>query len=120
MVLAIWRNLAHDDTIRKGVCVALQIVKQAVAGTLESSDVMVTVGPAAERGISVCIHSKLAYQYGETMEQTVREVLKEFDITDAAVELEDKGALDCVIRARTQAAVCRSLGVRYPWEAADR
>ncbi len=54
------------------------------------------------------------------MEQIVREVLQEFDITDAAVELEDKGALDCVIRARTQAAVCRSLGVRYPWEATDK
>ena len=98
----------------------MQITKQATAGTLESSDVMVTVSPAAAPGISIQIISKLAYQYGETMEQTVREVLQEFDITDAAVELEDKGALDCVIRARTQAAVCRSLGVRYPWEAADK
>ncbi|MCQ2420578.1 MAG: citrate lyase acyl carrier protein [Clostridia bacterium] len=98
----------------------MQIQKQASAGTLESSDVMVTLKPAAQPGIHISISSKLAYQYGESMEQTVREVCREFDITDADIELEDKGALDCVIRARTQAAVCRSLGVRYPWEAADK
>ena len=98
----------------------MQILKQASAGTLESSDVMVTLKPTAQPGIHISISSKLAYQYGDSMEKTVREVMQEFDITDAAVELEDKGALDCVIRARTQAAACRSLGIRYPWEAADK
>ena len=98
----------------------MQIIRQASAGTLESSDVMVSVKPAEQPGIQISISSKLAYQYGESMEKTVREVMQEFDITDAVIELEDKGALDCVIRARTQAAVCRSLGVRYPWEAADK
>ena len=98
----------------------MQITKQASAGTLESSDVRVTVKPALKPGVTVSIYSKLAYQYGEEMEKTVREVLDEFGITDALVELDDKGALDCVIRARTQAAVCRSLDVRYPWEASDR
>ena len=47
-------------------------------------------------------------------------MLDEFGITDALVELDDKGALDCVVRARAQAAVCRSLEVRYPWEANDK
>ena len=96
----------------------MQITKQASAGTLESSDVRVTVKPALKPGITVSIFSKLAYQYGESMEKVVREVLDEFGITDAVVELDDKGALDCVVRARTQAAVCRSLEIRYPWEAA--
>lgn len=98
----------------------MQITKQASAGTLESSDVRVTVKPALKPGVTVSVYSKLAYQYGEEMEKTVREVLGEFGITDAQVELDDKGALDCVIRARTQAAVCRSLEIRYPWEASDR
>ena len=96
----------------------MQITKQASAGTLESSDVRVTVKPALKPGITVSIFSKLAYQYGESMEKVVREVLDEFGIADAVVELDDKGSLDCVVRARTQAAVCRSLEVRYPWEAA--
>ena len=96
----------------------MQIVKQASAGTLESSDVMVTLKPNAQSGILVSISGKMAYPFGESMEATVRDVMREFDITDAVVELEDRGALDCVIRARTQTAVCRSLGIRYPWEAA--
>lgn len=98
----------------------MQIEKQASAGTLESSDVMVTLKPNEASGIRVSISGKMAYPYGDSMEATVRGVMDEFGITDAVVELEDKGALDCVIRARTQAAVCRSLGIRYPWEAADR
>ena len=88
----------------------MQIKKQASAGTLESSDVMVTLKPACEPGIQISISSKLAYQYGESMEKTVREVMHEFDITDALVELEDKGALDCVIRARVETAVLRGKG----------
>ena len=98
----------------------MQITKQASAGTLESSDVLVTLSPNPEQGIRVNIHSKVAYQYGESMEETVRQVLHQFEISDAVVDLEDKGALDCVIRARTQTAVCRSLGTRYPWEEADK
>ncbi len=98
----------------------MQITKQAAAGTLESSDVMVTLRPNPAQGIQVNISSKVKYQYGESMEATVRDVLKEFNISDAVVDLEDKGALDCVIRARTQTAVCRSLEIRYPWEATDK
>ena len=48
----------------------MQIIKQASAGTLESSDVRVTVKPALKPGITVSIFSKLAYQYGESMERS--------------------------------------------------
>ena len=46
--------------------------------------------------------------------------MKEFDISDAAVELRDRGALDCVIRARTQTAVCRALGIGFNWKGEDQ
>lgn len=78
---------------------------------------MVTLRPNPASGIQIHITSKVLAQYGDSMQDTVREVLRQFHITDAIVELQDRGALDCVIRARTQAAVCRALDIRYPWEA---
>lgn len=49
----------------------------------------------------------------------MREVLADFEIDTAKVTLQDKGALDCVIRARMQAAVLRSLGQKYDWSKED-
>jgi len=98
----------------------MRLEKTGIAGTVESSDVMVTVKPAAEAGISVEIDSKVAAQYGDEMRATVMAVMKEFGIEDAAVELRDRGALDCVIRARTQTAVCRALGIGFNWKGEDK
>ena len=57
--------------------------------------------------------------FGDAIEETVREVLADFGIDTAKVVLQDKGALDCVIRARMQAAVLRSLGQKYDWSKED-
>ena len=38
------------------------------------------------------------------------DVLKEQNISDARVRLTDRGALDCVIRARVETAVARAKG----------
>ena len=98
----------------------MRLQHTAIAGTLESSDVMVTLKPNPEPGVKIQIQSKVYAQYGDSMQATVKEVLRDFDISDAIVELNDKGALDCVIRARTQTAVCRALGVSFPWKEAAK
>ena len=54
----------------------------ATAGTLESSDALITVEPG-EGGIAL-------------------------DVTDAKVTVVDKGALDCTLKARVECAVFRS------------
>ena len=94
--------------------------KAGIAGTMESSDVMVTVKPNPEKGIVIEIDSSVVAQYGDEMRETVREVMAQFDIADAVVELKDRGALNSVIRARTQTAVCRALGVGYNWKGEDK
>ena len=94
--------------------------KAGIAGTMESSDVMVTVKPNPEKGIVIEIDSSVVAQYGDEMRETVHEVMQQFDIADAVVELKDRGALNSVIRASVQTAVCRALGVGYNWKGEDK
>ena len=46
-------------------------------------------------------------QFGDAIEQAVREVLREQSVDNASVRLIDRGALDCVIRARVETALLR-------------
>lgn len=91
----------------------------AVAGTLESSDVQISIGPNPGRGIEIDLESDVKAQFGDAITATVRDVLTEFDVTEASVRLLDKGALDCVIRARLRCAVCRSAQIQYDWTRED-
>ena len=97
----------------------MNILKPAMAGTVESSDVMVMLRPNARGGISIDLTSDVKALFGEAIEKTVLEVLQAFSVEDAAVTLVDKGALDCVIRARMQCAVCRALEIDYDWGKED-
>lgn len=83
-------------------------IRMAVAGTLESSDVMVRVRPAEV--LSLEIKSPVLEQYGDAIRQTVAEVLADRGVTAAEIELIDRGALDCTIRARLETALERALG----------
>lgn len=83
------------------------IEKSALAGTLESSDVQVTVEPSAA-GLELDIQSSVMNQYGRQIEQTVIETLKNLQVEQVKVHVVDKGALDCTIRARVECAVHRS------------
>lgn len=84
----------------------MKINKIAMAGTLESSDAMVTVEPADE--ISVNIESSVMNQYGRKIKAIILETLKELEVEGAKVDVVDKGALDCTLKARLACAVYRS------------
>ncbi|MFD1804332.1 citrate lyase acyl carrier protein [Mixta tenebrionis] len=84
----------------------MKIVKAAIAGTLESSDLIVKVSPC-EDGLDVTINSEVYKQFGEQIGAVVCETLRAFSVTQGQIIVEDKGALDCVIRARMQAAILR-------------
>ena len=55
----------------------------ALAGTLESSDVMVRIGPAAQPGIQLEIDSIVKQQFGAAIEQVVRETLAQLGVKQA-------------------------------------
>ncbi len=84
----------------------MRIIRAASAGTMESSDAYVEIEPGID-GISLQLESVVMEQFGDAIEQTVREVLKEQSVENANVRLIDRGALDCVIRARVETAVLR-------------
>lgn len=86
-------------------------VKNAVAGTLESGDIMVQIGPAkAGAGLVVDLESSVAAQFGKQIRALITDTLKDLGIDNAEVKATDKGALDCTIRARVTAAAVRATG----------
>jgi len=96
----------------------LELKKTAVAGTMESGDIMVTIEPVPSGGITLDLSSNVIQQYGRQIESAIRETLRELDVENAQVSAVDKGALDCTIRARVSAAVFRAAeSADYRWEA---
>ncbi|MGN0295566.1 MAG: citrate lyase acyl carrier protein [Lachnospiraceae bacterium] len=80
----------------------------AVAGTLESSDAMVTVEPNEGNGIDFELDSVVIHQFGNQIKKVVMETLDRLDVEDVKISIVDKGALDCTIKARVECAVYRS------------
>lgn len=94
----------------------MDIKNAAMAGTLESSDVQVTVEPSVD-GITIELASSVLGRFGRQIKKTVLDTLETLDVTSAKITVVDKGALDCTIKARVQCAVYRSMGWtdNIPW-----
>ena len=103
-------NCTYLQAVRKGVTYEMEIIRSASAGTMESSDAYVEIEPANE--LSVNIESVVAKQFGDKIDAAVREVLLECGVKSADVRVVDRGALECVIRARVETAVKRSGGAK--------
>ena len=97
----------------------MEIKKPAVAGTLESSDCQIVIRPNPGMGIDIDLESDVAVMFGKSIMETVQNTLAEFGVTDAVVEIKDKGALDCVIKSRMQCVICRAAEERYDWTKED-
>jgi citrate lyase subunit gamma (acyl carrier protein) len=99
----------------------VDIKKAASAGTLESSDVQVTIEPGTGT-TSVSIESIVLNQYGRQIKAVVKQTLEDLGVVSARVAVVDKGALDCTIRARTECAVYRATAYeeRIPWGGAAK
>ena len=95
----------------------MEVLKAAVAGTLESSDAQVSVEPGG-KGIELSLESSVMNQYGRQIKATVMETLARLGVSSCRVKVLDKGALDCTLKARVECAVFRSAGVSekdIPW-----
>ena len=100
----------------------MEIVKAAMAGTLESSDAQVTVEPGDGR-VELTLQSSVMNQYGRQIKATVLETLERLGVGSSRVTVVDKGALDCTLKARVECAVFRSCGQsaeNIPWGGAVR
>ena len=85
------------------------LIKTAQAGTLESSDIMITVAPGLEgSGVIIELHSIVMAQYGDDIRLTLEKKVAEQECTDIYIKAIDRGALDCTICARVLTALTRA------------
>ena len=83
-----------------------RIVKRAQAGTMQSSDLVVTVEPGEVLVIEV--ESTVKHQFGHLIRKKVEEVLAAEGVTQGTVRVTDRGALDYAIQARLETALRRA------------
>lgn len=86
----------------------MQIKNRASAGTMESSDAYVEIEPA--EALAIDLESVVQGQFGASIEEVVRAVLQEHAVEKANVRVVDRGALECVLRARVETAILRGKG----------
>ncbi len=85
----------------------MEIKETASAGTIDKCDCLVTVSKG-EGDIKINLSSKVLYQYGDSIRNTILQTLKKLHINDVTVDIEDMGAFEYVIVARLEAAIYRS------------
>jgi citrate lyase subunit gamma (acyl carrier protein) len=96
-------------TSERGIWEMAEIIKFATAGTDEKSDAVITIAPS-DNGLQLDVKSVVMNQFGSAIEASVREVLQDMGVVNAIVTVADRGALDCVLRARVETAVLRGKG----------
>ena len=97
----------------------MELKTTGVAGTLESSDVMITLEPKASGGVDLDLQSTVLNAYGRQIKETVLATLDRLGVKNSAVTVNDHGALDCTIKARVECAFYRGcqydVDGKYPW-----
>ena len=73
----------------------MKIIKNATAGTVESSDIMITVQPIESTENTIELESSVEKQFGNQIRQVITTTLEHLDVQGVAVKAIDKGALDC-------------------------
>lgn len=96
----------------------MEIKQVSIAGTLESSDIQVRIEPKEEAGIEIELKSSVEKQFGRQIRKVINTTLETMGVKSAKVIATDKGALDCVIKARVECAAFRAAGVtqNINWE----
>ena len=86
----------------------MKVTKAAMAGTLESSDIMITLEPG-DGCVKIDLQSSVDMYYHDQIMDVLQDVLQQMQVDDANVRAVDHGALDCTIRARMTTAVKQAL-----------
>jgi len=85
----------------------MEIKRPAMAGTMESSDVQISVRPISGSENQIIINSPVKIQFGHIIEAVVLKVLEKLSVQGVEVNVNDRGALDATITARLQTALMR-------------
>ncbi|MBP8868115.1 MAG: citrate lyase acyl carrier protein, partial [Propionivibrio sp.] len=77
-------------------------------GTMQSSDLMVTVEPADT--LTIEIQSTVKKQFEHLIRARLEQVLGKLGVASGKISVSDRGALDYAIEARLEAALNRAGG----------
>lgn len=92
------------------------IKKTGISGTMESSDIMITLEPQQSGGLEIDLNSSVEKQFGKEIRRVISSTLEELGVENARITAVDKGALDCAIKARVKTAAYRASGEDdYQW-----
>ena len=64
----------------------MKLIHKAMAGTMESSDIMVTIEPKEEGGIELELTSSVMQQFGRQIEAVIRETLKGLGVAETSIQ----------------------------------
>jgi len=93
----------------------MKIIGRAMAGTLESGDIMIVIDKG-NNGVEIELSSIVEKQFGEQIRRVILETIKSVGVGNAKITANDRGALDCTIKARTMAACYRATkSTDYKW-----
>ena len=93
----------------------MKLTGKGRAGTLESGDILIEVEPAAGE-TDIFLRSSVMRLYGQQIRAVLLQTLEELDLQGVQLTAQDKGALDCTIKARLRTAVARAGGPVLPWQ----
>ena len=81
----------------------------AVAGSLESNDILITISGSSTGGSanSVSLSSIVINQFGPAIRAVIDQCLEKSGLSGVEVTVQDKGALECTIKARMETAIAR-------------
>lgn len=85
----------------------MKIQCKAIAGSLESSDALVCIAPL-DSGIEIKVTSVVMKQWGAAIQAFAETFLKENGVSAARLEINDRGALECTLRARLETVLQRA------------
>lgn len=96
----------------------MEIIKDSIAGTLESCDIQIMLLSNEDGGIEIELKSSVEKQFGRQIRKVIKETLEKLGVNNVRIIATDKGALDCTIRARVECAAYRASGIdkEYGWE----
>ena len=75
---------------------------------MESNDIMITVSPSRLEGKhTIAVESIVMRQFGPAIIAAIEDSLKQSDVGFVHIDAKDRGALECTIKARMEAALLR-------------
>ena len=86
----------------------MQILRKGQAGTMQSSDLMVSVEPSDTLVIE--IESTVKKQFEHLIRARLEQTLARHGVTSGRINISDRGALDYAIEARLEASLQRARG----------